>query len=130
MIHHDDQPFLLSYSSTKGATIISPADGAVRLIADLGFSGRMLLNFLWDEKASHEARLGAILKTQFATAARPIRVDDVEAASSQSREGPSDGGSNTNNDQTSSQGMGQGRSPADARSKRAMPKWLKLPGKK
>ncbi|KAI9779889.1 MAG: hypothetical protein M1816_003314 [Peltula sp. TS41687] len=140
MLHHSDQPFLLSYSSAKGPAKIIPREeeeeeeeegaGATRLIADLGFSGRMLVNFVWDEKASDEARLmgeeGSVLRSEFVAAAKQIRVEEVRAP-----EGGA-GGNETaqlgGNLKETFKGIVPGRE--EGREKKALPKWLKLPGKK
>ena len=80
---------------------------------------------MWDEKASDEARLGeSILKKEFAAAARPIhveetKVEDVDAEDTADRMGSLKG---KVKDLMSGRDEGKG--------KKAMPKWLKLPGKK
>lgn len=126
MLDQSDQPFLLSYSSAKGPNIIPREEGTAKLIADLGFSGRMLINFIWDEKASDEARLGeSVLKREFAAAAKQIRVDETKAE-------------DVGAEDKAAGKLGSLKDKAkdlmprrdDGKEKKAMPKWLKLPGKK
>ena len=119
MLQYPEQPFLLSYPSVKGPKMIAPEERNVRLIQDLGFSGRMLINFKWDEKASSEARSGPVLQGRFVAAARQIQVEEVKsepvaAGTEQDR------AHSQSNEKTTGQGS----------NKRGMPKWLKLAGKK
>ncbi len=143
MLQRPEQPFTLSYTSPKGPKVIPrpkpSSDGSstttkngeqqagnVRLIQDLGFSGRMLITFAWDADAANDVRRGgSVLKPAFAAAARELTVEDV--GSKAGLDGPE------GNDNTS--GMTQAKADTSNERKggsgrKGMPKWLKLPGKK
>ncbi|KAI9814744.1 MAG: hypothetical protein M1827_003010 [Pycnora praestabilis] len=119
MLEFEGQPFSLSYSSPKGPKPI-PRDGPKsRLIWDLGFYGRMLVNFVWDESASVEARSGRALKEEFQEKAKEIKVGEMKGM-----EAPDDG-------EDSSAGKGKEKAVDGGKEgRKGMPKWLKLPGKK
>jgi tether containing UBX domain for GLUT4 len=110
-------------------------DGSVRLIQDLGFSGRMLINFAWHERASVDARLaasaaGSLLKPEFAAAARELRVEDVKPVVEDSGSGNDASSSSSMNNGPAAANVGGGASSSSSSSKKGIPKWLKLPGKK
>ncbi|KAL9605125.1 MAG: hypothetical protein Q9219_000059 [cf. Caloplaca sp. 3 TL-2023] len=75
----ENQPFLLSFTSTKGPRTIPPSS-TDRLIADLGMCGRILVNFRWDEGASGETRIKPVLKEYLRAQARDIEVPDIPEA--------------------------------------------------
>ncbi|KAJ5502264.1 GLUT4 regulating protein TUG [Penicillium fimorum] len=108
-------------SKSKHTSAIPPSDKK-RLIKDLGLSGRVLVNFSWAEHAPafvHERRT-EILRPELRSQAQQLKVEQPpelkEDAPALSQPGPS-----------SAQG---GDKPSGARKSGAMPKWLKLPGKK
>ncbi|KAI9851111.1 MAG: hypothetical protein M1838_004446 [Thelocarpon superellum] len=119
-IHHDTQPFLLNFASSRGPRIVPRDDAATKLIRDLGLTGRVLVNLLWDEKASAEARLSpTTLKREFAAAAEALQVQAIHA-------GPE-------TDEAAEQSQLKDkpeRSGSGGERKKGIPKWLKLPGKK
>jgi tether containing UBX domain for GLUT4 len=118
VIAADDQPFSLAWMSPKGPQTI-PNDMNVRLIRDLGFSGRMLVNFNWNDGASTEARSKTTLKGEYASKAKELKVQEVAAA--QAKEDNS----------TASSTPAKGKETSGGgKSKGGIPKWLKLPGKK
>ncbi|KAI9800561.1 MAG: hypothetical protein M1833_003219 [Piccolia ochrophora] len=117
-----DQPFWLSYASPKGPIVIPRDDGgneAKKLISGLGFLGRMLITFVWDESASAEARLGPVLKEEFARVAKELRVEEAKRMKESEP-----------NEPTTSQSNVKGNARGGDGGKKGMPKWLKLPGKK
>lgn len=60
---HKNEPFHLKYVGPNGRQVLIPRDKK-RLIPDLGFSAAMLITFLWDDKASNEARSSRRTLTQ------------------------------------------------------------------
>ena len=120
MLEYGQEPFLLSYASSRGPKIIPRDDSSKSLIRDLGFDGRVLVNLIWDEKASLEARLGGTtLKKEFAAAAKEIKVEEVKPAPGV--EGDRQATEAVPDKPQHSSGKG---------GKGGIPKWLKLPGKK
>jgi tether containing UBX domain for GLUT4 len=115
----EDQPFALVWMSPKGPQTI-PNDTKVRLIKDLGFAGRMLINFNWADGASAEARSKRTLKEEFANKAQELQIKEIAAAETHEEENKA-ATSNASKDKDLREG-GKG--------KKGMPKWLKLPGKK
>jgi tether containing UBX domain for GLUT4 len=112
-----DQPFKLVYNEGKGPQTI-PRDETKKLIRHLGFKGQVLLNFVWEDAASAEARKGPVLKSQYAQKARAVTVPELAAAPAVKEEQPSlDKGK-----EKETSGSGDGKP-------KGMPKWLKL-GKK
>ena len=76
LIEHADQPFLLRYIGPKGAPV-ALKEGGERLVQDLRFSGREAVTFLWDERASPEARLARrILRREWLDRAQVLRVEE------------------------------------------------------
>lgn len=118
MLQHSDQPFGLTYSSGKGPKAIPQQNGKALLIKDMGFSGRMLINFVWGQAASSEARSSSVLKGEFAAAAKELKVEEIKSSTMAANE-PSHETIGKSIKESSSKGEG----------KRGMPKWLKL-GKK
>ena len=115
LLNSESEPFLLNFSAMRGPKTI-PRDGAVTLIAGLSMAGRVLVNFIWDEGTSGEARRGAVLKDEFRDQAREIEIKEVEAIdiNDQRDQGPGR--------EKSGGGEGKGKG-------KGVPKWLKL-GKK
>ena len=114
MMERETEPFLLSYASADGPKNVPP-DSADRLITGLNMTGRVLVNFVWEEGASNEARLAAVVKTAFREQAKEIEVKEVESVDVQEEE-----------KDTSDNGMVKGKE----RGKGGVPKWFKLGGKK
>lgn len=111
------EPFMLSFSSGRGPTTI-PVHGMERLIGKLGMTGRILVNFNWDEGASPEARVGRVVRGDLVQQAREIEVRPVEGVEVEDVEVLDKGKGKEK------AGGGKGRGPG------GMPKWMKLPGKK
>ncbi|KAH0542250.1 hypothetical protein FGG08_003372 [Glutinoglossum americanum] len=115
-LKHRDEPFSLSFKSSKGPNMTVPRDANVILVKDLGFEGRMLITLAWDEGASTQARNDGALKDEYAEMAKEIKVQEIQAvqvAEEQEKRG----------------GKGKERATGGEQ-KKGMPKWFKLPGRK
>lgn len=115
-----------SSSSNQNKTII-PDTAEKSLIRDLRLSGRVLVNFSWDQSASMNARNagGQLLRPDLRVTASQIKVQDVAAISA---EDESENRSFMERMRQSTNSSGdQNRSGGK---KGGIPKWLKLPGKK
>ncbi|KAL8715643.1 MAG: hypothetical protein Q9225_006354, partial [Loekoesia sp. 1 TL-2023] len=75
-LRNENEPFLLSFTSTKGTRTISP-NSTERLISDLGMSGRTLVNLRWDEGASIETRTKPILKEYLQAQAKEVEIPNI-----------------------------------------------------
>ncbi|OWP02004.1 hypothetical protein B2J93_4630 [Marssonina coronariae] len=69
-----DQPYKLVYHDKGPQTV---PNSEKQLIRDLGFSGAVLVNFLWEDAASDEARKGSVLEASFKNAAKPIYIPEA-----------------------------------------------------
>ena len=122
LLETENEPFILNFSAARGPKTV-PNDAEIKLISGLAMTGRVLVNFLWDEGASVEARGGAILKDKFQSQAQEIQIPKIRDPLVQQ-------------DQNSQQGSALGlnstlQTAADVgKGKGKVPKWLKLPGKK
>ena len=72
---HPDQPFRLILPGTH--PIVAVQDGKKRLVADYKLRGRALLNLVWEDAASEEARKSPFLKSSVASRAQEVVVPDV-----------------------------------------------------
>lgn len=111
-----NEPFLLNFSSHPGPKTI-PRDRPAKLIADLGMTGKVLVNFIWDAGASTQARGGEVLKPEFREKAQKITVPEVKGV--EVDEKPAHGVGKEEKGKEKKGGGGGG-----------VPKWLRLPGKK
>ena len=115
--------FILVHSNIKGQNDI-PDNSSRKLISHLGFRGRVLVTFKWDETGGASAdalRSKDVLKPirrAEAQELKPLLVSTV--------------GADKSNDQDDlaaiNPGLGEGQTAE--KKKKGMPKWLKLPGKK
>lgn len=117
-LENEDEPFLLKFTGPRGPQPIPKEGYAVRLIAELGMTGRVLVNFIWEEGASVEARVGKVLKDRFIVKAKEIEVKNVVVGHDDDAEQKRDHNHKLV-PETKSDSKGKG-----------IPKWLKLPGKK
>ena len=109
------EPFWLNYTSPRGMKTV-PRDRKEKLIAGLGMVGRMLVNVVWDEGASLEARLGSVLKPEFREQAREIEIKEPA-------------GVEVEEEVVVEKDKGKGKEKG-GKGKGGVPKWMKLPGKK
>ncbi|PMD24952.1 hypothetical protein NA56DRAFT_642757 [Hyaloscypha hepaticicola] len=79
VISAEDQAFKLVWTS-KGPPQTVPRDEKKKLIKDLGFDGKMLVNFVWDDTASEGARNGPTLKPQYVESAKEVHVPEPPPA--------------------------------------------------
>lgn len=115
LLQNENEPFSLNFSTAKGPQKV-PREGNVKLITGLGMVGNMLVNVLWGEGVSSEARAGSILKEQYREKASEIEVKEPEGVDVDERE--------------TTDARGKGTEKREAEKKGGVPKWLKLPGKK
>ncbi|CAO1596544.1 hypothetical protein XANCAGTX0491_000383 [Xanthoria calcicola] len=111
-----DEPFLLSFRSVKGPRTIPP-DGTEKLISDLGMSGSTLVNFLWGEQSSLEARTRPVMKESMLAQAKELEVPKIAES-----EAPEPVPKDTATEKRKEGGKGG--------SKGGVPKWFKGLGKK
>ena len=110
--------FLLSFTGLKGRIDV-PKEGKSKLIAGLGMTGKVLVNFSWESTESSEAMKGRqVLKDEYRQMAKPIEVKEVE--------GIAGGNEETGGIVMGKEDKGKGKEKGSG----GMPKWLKLPGKK
>jgi tether containing UBX domain for GLUT4 len=119
VIFAEDQPFKLVYSKgSKGPQTVPRNEK--KLIKDIGFEKRELVNFNWEEGASNDARKRLVLKAKYVDAAQEIVVPEVPGAGKEDEK-------STKDDKGRGKATGGG---AGIGSGKKMPAWLKLPGKK
>lgn len=70
----EQEPFKLVWNG-KGPQIVPKSEK--KLIKDLGFEGKMLVNFSWEDSASDKARVGPILKKEYVAKAQEVVVPVV-----------------------------------------------------
>lgn len=117
----ENEPFALVWMGPKGPLTV-PDDADTKLIKDLKFGGRMLVNFHWQDGVSREVRSSTMLKAEFADKAKELQVQQVIAIDSLENDG--DQSTNAPKDEDKEKRVEQGGKP------KGVPKWLKLPGKK
>ena len=119
MIAAEDQPFKLVWTSRlKGAQTI-PKDEKKTLVKDLSFGGSTLVNFVWDDAATEDARKAPTLKPQYVQNAKQVHVPEPPATPKEDDEKPVDNkGKGREND-----GKGEGKP-------KGVPKWLQKLSKK
>lgn len=92
------------------------------LIKDLGLAGRVLVNFSWTDISTTTERRSNLLRPELRSQAQELKVEQPPELV----EEPSGSASA----KTEPSGAHDGGKPGGARKPGAMPKWLKLPGKK
>jgi tether containing UBX domain for GLUT4 len=115
-LRYMDEPFSLSYTSSKGPKTV-PRDDTLKLIKDLGFEGRMLVTVTWDGDASTRARSAGNLKDEYAKMAKEIKFQEIQAVQ-------------VAQEQERREGKGKERATGEGKKEGFRPKWLKFPGKK
>ena len=115
LMARENEPFSLQFSSASGPrSMPSGAHGEIKLISGLGMVGRVLVNVVWEEGVSAEARGSSVLKEQYRQQAREIEVKEIEGTTVEDK--PPSLTKNTSKEEKERKG--------------GVPKWLKLPGKK
>ena len=84
----EDQPFKLVYKVIRPETV--PNNDKAKLIKDLGFKGRVLIDVVWEDGASEAARKQSSLKPEFSEKAKEVTVPQVPGVD-EAEAGPSDG---------------------------------------
>lgn len=122
LLERENEPFILNFSAAGGPKTV-PNDAELKLISGLAMTGKVLVNFLWDEGASVEARGGSVLKDEFQSQAQEIRNPEIrEPPDQKENRSLSSAPGSESSLQTTTEGKGKGTGK--------VPKWLKLPGKK
>jgi tether containing UBX domain for GLUT4 len=114
----EDQPFKLVWTNKGPQTI--PRDEKKTLIKDLGFEGRMLINFVWDDGASESAKKSPTLKSQYVESAKEVPVPEPPSTSQEEDEKPPAG----------AKGKGKEADGSGGGKPKGIPKWFKGLGKK
>lgn len=79
MMELQNEPFVLKFTGPKGLQE-TLEDAPTKLVAQLGFQGRTLVNFTWDEQAGVEARQKPVLKADYRQQAQQIKIDTPKPA--------------------------------------------------
>ena len=116
LLAHEKEPFYLRFSALGGpVTIPQGVQGNVKLIGGLGMTGRVLVNVVWQEGASIEARQAPVLKESYRDKAQEMQVKPMDASG----------------DEGLPQPPKQEIKPKEEKERKGgVPKWLKLPGRK
>lgn len=122
LLERENEPFILNFSSARGPKTV-PNDAEIKLVSGLAMTGKVLVNFLWDEGASVEARGGPVLKDKYQSQAREIQNPEIKKLPDR-KENQSQ--SSALGLDSSLQNAGEGKGKGTVK----VPKWLKLPGKK
>lgn len=116
LMRKENGPFSLNFSSAQGPRSV-PKEGNVRLIGGLGMAGRVLVNVVWEARASSEVRAGSVLKPEFQSKAKQIEVKGIESVEMEEKP-----------NETAEE---KGKQKDEGRERKGgVPRWLKLPGKK
>lgn len=116
LMAREHEPFSLSFSSAKGPVMIPKTGNSPKLISGLGMAASVLINVVWEDGASSEAKSGkGVLKEEYRNKATQIEVQEPDATEIDDKE---DAGAKP-----------IGTSPK-AKGKGGVPKWFKMGGKK
>lgn len=118
MLAHESEPFLLKFAAAGGPKTI-PKDGTENLIGKLGMTRNTLVNLVWEDGASAEAKSGISMKEELRQRAKPIEVKDIAGL-----------GIADETLEERSQAPAAEKPGGSGKGKGGVPKWLKLPGKK
>ncbi|KAF2141790.1 uncharacterized protein K452DRAFT_33809 [Aplosporella prunicola CBS 121167] len=87
VLTHPDQPFALKYPNTKGGLgMATLAAGPARLVSDLGFQGRVLVNFVWEPGAAVTAKREPVLAPEWRDKGQELRAQEPVAEPVEERE--------------------------------------------
>lgn len=79
LLAHSDQPFTLRYPGPRGGQV-PLKEGGERLVADLGFQGRVMMYLVWSENTTLETQRGPSLRKEWRDQAQELKVQQpVEA---------------------------------------------------
>lgn len=117
LLENENEPFLLNFTAIKGPKVI-PREEAVELIGGLRMTGRVLVNFIWDEKATVKAWEGKALKAEVREQAREMEIKEAEAFEVEAER------------DKSSQVLGNDRDGGGKGKSKGIPKWFRPLGKK
>ncbi len=85
-LENEDEPFSLNFSTPKGPQRI-PRETNERLISGLGMVGSVMVNFIWEDGASNQARTGRnLLKEMYHKNAAEVEVKEPEGVEADERE--------------------------------------------
>ena len=84
------------------------------MIKDLGFEGKILVNFVWEDEASDNARKGPTLKPQYVEKEKEVSVPELPVARKEDDEKPADGKGKGKEKESDGKGGGE----------KKLPKWL------
>ena len=114
LMEKENEPFSLNFSSAQGPRSV-PKDENVRLIGDLGMTGRILINVAWEGGADIRFRGGSVLKPEFQIKAQQIEIREFEGVEVEEKE--------------SDIVEGRGKQKDEGRERKGgVPRWLRLPG--
>ncbi|EKG14997.1 UBX domain-containing protein [Macrophomina phaseolina MS6] len=86
VLAHPEQPFALRYVSPRGPHVALKEDSK-RLVTDLGFQGRQLMNLVWEDGASGAARTTRSLKQDWYEKGHEMAVKEPSAVAPSSSSG-------------------------------------------
>ena len=88
LLKHEDAPFLLNYRSPKPQEIPkftnskdskrTPQENTQHLIRDVGLVGKLMINVIWEDGASLEAREHPVLKPEYVKNAKEIEIPNIQ----------------------------------------------------
>ena len=122
---HPDQPFRLVIPGTHPVQTVE--DGKKKLVANYKLKGRALLNLVWDDAASEEARKSPFLKGSVASRAQEVVVPDVSQVEAEDEKEAQAGPSSSTGQEVKRKGDYGMDSDAV---KKKLGKLFKLPGRK
>lgn len=108
----EDQPFKLVWTDNKGRRVV-PQDEKVKLVKDLGFSERMLVNFHWEDSVNAAVRKAPTLKPEILKKAKALQVPEVTTTSTEAAgNGSSVNKAESKAGENQSSGKGKGKVPS------------------
>ncbi|KAI4195543.1 MAG: hypothetical protein LQ348_002439 [Seirophora lacunosa] len=75
-LNNENEPFTLNFRLAKGIRTI-PRVGTLKLVSDLGMSGRTYINLVWGEEASIRSRNMPVVKEHLQAQAKELEVPEV-----------------------------------------------------
>ena len=115
LLENEDEPFSLNFMTGKGPQKIAK-ESNTRLISGLGMIGSAVVNVLWEEGVSSQARAGRVLKREYQDRAAEIKVKEPEVMEV--------------HDEKAIAFEQKESGKREVEKKGGVPKWLRLPSKK